>query len=292
MKKEFEVTVAEKPKYYLGMEILQKEDGVVLKQTNYAKKVAKKYGMENSRATSTPLSKVEPINKEEIEEKTFPYREAVGSLLYASCKTRPDLSFAVNYESRRVTDPTIEDVTNVKRTLRYLNGTQQLGIQYTSRKKEDLLKLEVYCDSDFAGDKIDKKSTTGFVMMYGNGPIMWNAKKQKIVATSSTEAEYVAAAQCCAQMKYIKTVIEELIDKQINVTLHLDNQSAIRMIKSGQMSINSHHIEIKYHFISDELNRGWFNLKYCPSQDQLADVFTKPLPRVKFQEFRDRLLTA
>jgi dsRNA-specific ribonuclease len=119
--------------------------------------------------------------------------------------------------------------------------------------EKDLLRLEAYCDADHAGDK-DCKSTTGFIMFYGSGPITWASNKQKTVATSSVEAEYIAAATCVAQLKFVRTLIEELLERKIKVTLHMDNTSAIRMIKSGQLSTNSHHIDIKFQFVHDELN--------------------------------------
>lgn len=289
MQKNFEVTINENPHFYLGLQIKKRHGEYMISQSKYCKQIVEKYSMENSRAKDTPIVKEEK-DQEQPSNEDFPYKEAVGSLLYASCKTRPDLSYAVGYESRFMQNPTTENIKNVKRTMRYLKGTTDFGINYFSKNNDDLLQMHVYCDADHAGDKTDSKSTSGFVMIYGNGPIAWSSKKQKTVAQSSTEAEYVAAAQCCAQMKYMKTLIEELLDKKIKTILHVDNESAIKMIKSGQISFNSHHIEIKHHFIHDELNQGWFTIKYCPSEDQVADIFTKPLQRVKFQQFRDFMM--
>lgn len=217
MQEKFEVAINENPKLYLGMEIKKDDDQYTLSQMKYCQDTVMKYlpCMKDCKIKDTPIAKEKNSQQDtkEESEKDFPYRQIVGSLLYASSKTRPDISFAVGYESRTMENPSTEEITNVKRTIRYLKGTPQLGIRYYKKNKEDEEILHVYCDADHAGDKRDSKSTTGFVMMYGNGPVQWCAKKQKTVARSSAEAEYVAAATCCAQMKYIKTFLEELNNK-------------------------------------------------------------------------------
>jgi hypothetical protein len=131
------------------MEIEQSDDGITLSQTKYANKVLQKYGMSDCRPVATPL---EPQNQNETskvkpkQQTQFPYREAVGSLQYLSCKTRPDLAYAVNYANRFVENPTDLDVQNVKRILRYLKGTLETGIKFSTGDK-----MIGYCDSDYAG---------------------------------------------------------------------------------------------------------------------------------------------
>lgn len=149
-KKEFQVTIEKDPKLFIGMEIDRKEDGLKLTQTNYGLNVLKRYQMENSKPTATPMQKSNNNVINELKNTNYPYREAVGSILYLSSKTRPDLAYGVGYVSRYVENPTEEKIINIKRILRYLNGTVNQGIKYKTDADEDL--IEAYTDSDFAGD--------------------------------------------------------------------------------------------------------------------------------------------
>lgn len=294
LKKEFEMTTNENPSIYLGMEIKKNKEGIFISQKNYAEQVLKKYNMVESKAVSTPLTTASNSQEEneESDEKgktKFPYRESVGSLLYMTNKTRPDMTYAVNFESRSMENPTRENVQNIKRTLRYLKGTTDLGILYSNEKTESET-LVAYCDSDYAGDTKDRKSTSGCVLMYAGGPIAWNSRKQPIVALSTAEAEYISAAECVKEIKYIKSLFFELTNKNINTILNVDNQSAIKMIKSGQMSRKSKHIDVRYHYVSEQYQNGLFQIAYCNSENQLADIFTKILSGNKFQLFRNMLM--
>jgi hypothetical protein len=247
--------------------------------------------MEESKATTTPINPgTNNENETKIEkEGSFPYNQAVGSLQHLSSKTRPDLAYAVNYESRSMKEPTQSNILDVKRTMRYINGTKEYGIQYSSKKSKDVIVIEAYSDSDYAGDKEKRKSTSGLVIMYAGGPVAWRSKRQTVIARSTTEAEFIAAADCATEIKILKFLLKELLDKDVYATLKIDNQSAIKIIKSGQISRKKRHIEVDYHYISHQYEEGMFTLEYCNTDDQVADVFTKALPNVKFTKFRDML---
>lgn len=122
------------------------------------------------------------------------------------------------------------------------------------------------------------------------GPIVWCSRKQTAVSNSTTEAEYVAAAHCCQEMMYIKNFLKELTEETVTMTLNVDNMSTVKMIKSGQATKKSKYINIKYHFIVDELRNGWFQLKWCESKKQLADILTKPLANPTFTHLKDQLM--
>lgn len=290
IKNHFEVTINEKPTTYLGIQIEQRQEGIFISQDRYVKRVIETFDMQDAKPTSTPISHQDGSQEYKNPKGIFLYQEAVGSLLYLSCKTRPDVSFAVSYESRFIKNPQQKDIVNIKRTMRYLKGTSSLGILYSNNPKKPNV-LEVFCDSDFAGDTKDRKSTTGYVIKFADGPIAWCSQKQKLVALSVTEAEYVSAAQCCREMKHVKNVIEELLGKKIEVALNIDNQSCIKMMKSGQLTRKSVYIDVKYHFIRDEMKQRWFNVDYCPTEENQADLFTKPLQPKQF-EFLSLMLIA
>jgi len=287
LQKQFQTTVNFEPKNYLGMQISKNQNGISISQPRYAEQVIIRYNMQTAKPTSTPISlqNSSPADTGTLQT-NFPYQEAVGSLLYLSCKTRPDISYAVNFLSRYTQEPKQQDVVNVKRTLRYLKGTIEEGIHYSNRGNNT---LEVYCDSDHAGDQQSRKSTTGYLLFYAGGPIAWSSRKQSIVAQSSTEAEYIAAAQCCKEMKYVKCIIEELLSRKIDVNLYIDNTSCIRMIEANQLTRKCIYIDVKYHFVKEEFKKGWFSIKHCPTDQNVADLLTKPLLPVKYERLKNAI---
>lgn len=228
------------------------------------------------------------------------YREAVGSLQYLSSKTRPDLSFAVNYESRSLDNPKKQDFINVKRNLRYLKGTPSKGIKYYKSQRKDL-ELIAYCDADYAGDKdsrekdqtkeIRRKSTSGFVILMSGGPISWSPRRQKVVAQSTMEAELIAANECAKELKHLTELLnKEMTGKEVNSKIYIDNQSTIKLIKAGRLK-TSRHIEVKYFFNKDEYQKGLFKMEYVPSEENHSDIFTKPLTAViPFSRITEQLI--
>ncbi|UYV82828.1 hypothetical protein LAZ67_22000996 [Cordylochernes scorpioides] len=189
LSQEFEVKINNDPRTFLGINLcFEEKNKILLSRENYAKSVLERYNMHNSKPVPTPITDVAKELDKNLEisnDNKFPYRQAIGSLLYLTNKTRPDMAFATNFESRSMHDPTTQDIINIKRTLRYLNHTTNLGISYNG---EMSFELNVYCDSDFAGDIKTRKSTTGYVVYLCGGPISWCSRKQPVIALSSTEA--------------------------------------------------------------------------------------------------------
>ena len=135
-----------------------------------------------------------------------------------------------------------------------------------------------------------RRSTTGYVILLAGGAISWCSRKQSVIALSSTEAEYIAAAECCKELLYLKTLLEEILNNEIKIELNIDNQSAIALIKNRILNKRSKHIDVKFRFVHELVRDEVIKLKYCPTNDQLADIFTKPLNSVKFLKFREQLL--
>ncbi|UYV84378.1 FHDC1 [Cordylochernes scorpioides] len=171
------------------------------------------------------------------------------------------------YESRSMHEPTNQDIQNVKRTMRYLKQTKTFGLHYS--KQDEDMELNAYCDSDFARDMKTRKSTSGYTILFGKGPISWSSRKQPIVALSTTEAEYIAAAECVKELIYMKALIEELTNETILAKLNIDNQSAMTLMKTGQMNRKTKHIDVRYHFLKDQIREN-VAVQFCPTQDQRA----------------------
>ncbi|GKC19012.1 putative ribonuclease H-like domain-containing protein, partial [Tanacetum coccineum] len=197
MKGEFEMSAMSELTFFLGLQVTQKSNGIFISQDKYVKDMLKKFDMENVRSATTPFEATNPKSKEEPDEavNVHLYRSMIGSLMYLTA-SRPDIQFAVSACSRHQVTPLTSHLNAVKRIFKYLKGRPKLGLWYP---RDSPFVLEAYSDSDYAGSHGDRKSTTGGCQFLGRRLISWQCKKQTIVATSSTEAEYVAAANCCGQ---------------------------------------------------------------------------------------------
>lgn len=275
--------------FFVGLQINRLLDGSIhVNQSTYAKKVLSKFNMMDACAVDTPAdTNTKPLCKlVDGKLKAFPYREAVGSLMYLAVATRPDISFAVGLASRCLDQPNENHVNAVKRILKYIKGTTNFGILF---KSNVTLNLNCYSDADYAGDVDTRKSTSGFVSMFGSGSISWGSNRQKCVALSSTESEYIAGSEAVKELVWLNRLLDNLDVDIENPVLHLDNQGAIKLTKNPEFHKRTKHIEVRYHFIREKFEEGFFRLRYVNTKEQIADIFTKPLSRHKFQYFRKLL---
>jgi hypothetical protein len=189
--------------------------------------------------------------------------------------------------SQQLSKPCTEDWVAVKRILRYLKATPDMGIHYS---RSDPQVLEGYVDADWAGDSADRKSTSGWVFTYGGGPVSWASKKQQCVALSSTEAEYIAASQATQEAVWLRGLLDSLSVEPVGPTrLFEDNQGCIAMTRNPVGHKRTKHVDIRYHFIREKVEQGQIILQYCPTAEMIADIFTKPLAGEKFSYLRDKL---
>ena len=279
MKSKFEITVSDLNSF-LGVRIMKNDNQVILEQEHYTKKILQRFRMNESKSVATPMevSKDGVIQEVNNNKSSFPYREAIGALLYLARLTRPDITFAVNYCSRFVENPTEYHVQLVKRILRYLRGSVNVGLVYRCIKDSI---LTGYSDSDFAGDLRDRKSTSGCVIELDGNVVAWFTRKQTTVALSSTEAEYISACEMVKELLWFRCLVQEMTGEKLKTLARLDNQSSIRMIEGCEMSRRSKHIDVKFHYIKHQYERGLFEIEYVPSDQQKADVMTKPLSKIK-----------
>jgi hypothetical protein len=174
----------------------------------------------------------------------------------------------------------------VKRVFRYLIHTPTFGLWYP---KGSSFELVGYSDSDWAGDKVDRKSTSGACQFLGRSLVSWSSKKQNCMSLSTVEAECVSAASCCAQLLWMRQTLKDYGVHFDKVLLLCDNESAIKIAHNPVQHNKTKHIEIQHHFIQDHVNRGDINLSYVGTNDQLANIFTKPLYGARFRELRHEL---
>lgn len=275
--KEFKITV--KPaSYYLGFQIEHRQDGSIkLSQESYARKLLERFNFSECRPVSTPMVKGDVLENEENVTQ-FPYREAVGALMYLMIGTRPDLAYSVSVLSRTLDSPSAQDVMKLKRVLRYVKGTVNMGIVFSANRDSY---LKCYSDADFGGCKKTGRSTSGVVVTFAGGAVSWLSKRQQLTATSTTEAELVAANEAVKEIIWLMRLFENMgCPKQVPV-LQIDNQSTIRLCHNPENHHRTKHISIKYFFIREKVLDGVVKVEYVSTEDQLADIMTKVLPKTR-----------
>ncbi|CAL9006850.1 unnamed protein product [Prunus brigantina] len=274
--------------HFLGMGVIQSKQNIFLHQKKYGQKLVDKFGLKDCKIVATPLAMNEKLSKNDGSEAADEgkYRQIVGSLLYLTA-TRPDIMFAASLLARFMHNPTKKHMGTAKRVLRYIQGTIDFGIIFEKGKETTLIG---YCDSDWAGSEDDMRSTSGYAFTMGSGVFSWASIKQNTVALSTAEAEYISAAEATSQAKWLRFVLEDFGEKQIEGTqIMCDNTSAIAMAKNPVFHQKSRHINRKFHFIREAIQAKEIELVYCRTEEQIADILTKALPKDRFAYLRELL---
>ncbi|GJW83487.1 putative ribonuclease H-like domain-containing protein [Tanacetum coccineum] len=280
MKGEFEMSAMGELTFFLGLQVQQRPDGIFISQDKYVQEILKKFDLECVRTATTPYEAPKPKSKNEPDSpvNVHLYRSMIGSLMYLTA-SRPDIMFAVSACSRNQVTPTTSNLEAVKKIFKYLKGQPRLGLWYP---RESPFVLEAYSDSDYAGANKDRKSTTGGCQFLGRRLISWQCKKQTIVATSSTEAEYVAAANCCGQVLWIQNQLLDYGYNFMNTKIFIDNQSTICIVKNPVFHQRTKHIEIRHHFIRDANEKKLIQVLKIHTDDNVADLLTKAFDGPRF----------
>ena len=277
--------------YFLGIEFSRASNGLSIKmsQAHYTQKLLAKYGMIDSRSRSTPCEVKPEIINGDPHPMNFKYREIVGSLIYLMTCTRPDISWTVTRLSQKLESPGPVEWVMLKHVLRYLKGSMDYGLLYT--KTAHGISLVGYSDSDWASCADDRRSTTGyyFCLNAAGPPVSWKSRKQPTVALSSCEAEYMAFTDCVQEAMFLQMMLSEVISVPTPIPIHGDNQGAIALVKNPIISNRSKHIDTKHHFIREKFSAKVIDISYVNTNDNVADVFTKPVTKPKLIRFRGML---
>lgn len=290
LKAEFKI-VTKAATYFLGIEIDRKSDGSIkISQTAYTAKILKQFGMQDCRPCATPIissEKAAENDSAEGEEIKFPYRSAVGALMYLMTGTRPDISYAVGVASRCLENPTRSDITQVKRIFRYLRGTMDFGIVY--KAQVDKNSFMCYSDADHAGDKSSGRSTTGVVCIYSGGAVSWLSQRQVSVAISTTEAEIVAASEAAREVIWLKRLLNDIVRLDDVPEICIDNEAAIRLAQNPECHRRTKHIQTRHFFVREMVTNGELGVKSVTTELQVADAFTKPLHGPRLQQLMSKM---
>ena len=258
--------------YFLGLQIeVDQDNNIFVHQAKYANEIVKRFKVEYSRPASTPcdpsIYKIDPEGPATKND----FRSLIGSLLFLSCGTRPDICFATAYLSRFLDRCTEEHWEAGIRVLKYIKGCPNLGIKFKSNSKEGTM---VYSDADFASDS-DRKSTSGTLITRQEAPIIWRTSKQSTVATSSAESELIAAAETLKLSMWLTNFLKELKIEELHC-MFIDNLACISLIKKQAAYKRVKHIEISCYMIRDRYQKGLIKIQHCPSKELKSDFLTKP----------------
>ncbi|GJU31685.1 ribonuclease H-like domain, reverse transcriptase, RNA-dependent DNA polymerase [Tanacetum coccineum] len=280
MQKEFKMSSMGELTFFLGLQVKQSNGGIFLSQDKYVKDILNKFDFRTIKPASTPIEAHKSLGKDEEGEDVdvHLYRSMIGCLMYLTA-SRPDIMFAVCLCARFQVTPKVSHLHAVKRIFRYLKHQPNLGLWYP---KDSPFHLEAFSDSDYAGDNHDRRSTSGGCQYLGRRLVSWQCKKQTIVAISSTEAEYVAAASCCAQVLWMQNQLLDYGFNFMNTEIHIDNESTICIVKNPVFHSKTKHIQIRHHFIRDCYEQRLINVVKVHTDDNVADLLTKGFDLARF----------
>lgn len=279
-------------KFFLGIKVDRTENKISLDQSAYIRVVLEKFQMDKCKPINTPLdSKVDYIALNSKEQIKAPCKSALGCLMYIMLCTRPDLCISVNICSRYAANNNLEVWKNLKRIMRYLQGTIDLKLTFTRTDQYSSI-VKGFVDSDWGGGAgTDRRSTTGYLFkLFDSCTISWCSRKQNTVADSSTEAEYMALAEAVKESCWLRQLLNS-IDFEITVpiTLYEDNTGCINIAKNPSCHKNTKHIDIKYHITRERIENNEIALVYISTELQEADQLTKPLAAVRLVKLRMQL---
>jgi len=274
--------------YFLGVEVIPVQQGLFLSQNRYIHDLLIRLNMAGAKTVHTPMSVSTKLLLDDGSANcdATEYRRTIGSLQYLSL-TRPDLGFAVNRLAQFMHKPTVIHWQHVKRLLRYVKQTMHFGLLL---RRQSHPVLRGFSDADWGGNLDDRKSTTAYIIFLGNNPISWRTRKQKAVARSSMEAEYRALATAASDIAWIKSLLDELgLMLREPPLLLCDNVGATQLSLNPVLHSRMKHIAIDLHFVREFVHRGHLRVAHVHTDDQLADLLTKPLSRSRFTLLRDKI---
>ncbi len=287
MGKEWEIKDVGETEYFLGMRVQQDLalGTIRFSQRPYWEHVVNRFNLDYVHPRNVPLpvgiildNNMSPkTESEKTQMADKPYRPLLGSVMWGQLATRPDLSFAVSLLSRFQANPGIEHWNALLHVIGYIKNTIDYGITY-SRDTE--LSPVAFVDADYGGCRDTRRSTSGYVFTMAGGPVSWSSKRQTTVALSTVEAEYVSMSRCAQQMVWMQNWLDEVtIAHDMPGVIKGDSRGAIALTKNTKDHGKIKHINIRHHYIRELVKSGTIILEQVPSLENLADLFTKPLPR-------------
>jgi hypothetical protein len=275
-------------RWILGMEV-RRDRGrrtLTISQQAYIEHMLDTYGMSECKPVGTPTEG--KLRRTDSGQPDKAYMKIVGSILYAAVVSRPDVAYAAQNLGRHMQSSNQDHMTAAKRVLRYLKGTKSMGLTFSGGIRGQ---LKGYSDSDWGGDLDTSRSTTGYLFMFGGGPVSWNSRLQPTVALSTSEAEYMALCATVMEATYLKQLLFDIgIDQSKPITIYEDNQSCIAMARNPINHSRTKHINIRFHYVREQVKKETIKLEYLPTEGQVADMLTKGLPKTRLMIIRGLIM--
>ena len=290
LKDSFEITVGSADTF-VGIQIFRDRVNktMTLHQEAYANKIINRFNVIDVPCDIPADPNTVLCEPKESIELDVPYREVIGSLMFLSVVTRPDLAYIVNFLSRYVCNFDKSHWRALQRVLKYLKNTTKLGVTYKVNKNSELC-VKAFSDADFAGDRDKRRSTSGCIILLANGPVLWCSKRQSVTAQSTAEAEYIAANVAAREAAWMGYFLNDLGFPCANgINLYLDNTTAIAWAKDPMINNKTKHIEIKYHLVREKVERKQVNVIYVHTQFQIADLLKKNFNKQRFTFLRQAI---
>jgi hypothetical protein len=292
LEKHFELTRLGNIRWYPSISVTRDYQNctISLGQQVYVDQIIERFELTNAHPVVTPM---EPsvdlsVDQPSVSPRTLSdsekskYQEAIGSLMYLMLATRPDIAYAISTLSQFMEAPRTTHWKAIQHVFQYLKGTRDLQLVLGSNGSS----LLGYSDTDWAS-QLHHHSISGFTFFLGDGAISWSSKKQPIITLSSTESEYVALTHAAKELVWLRKLLSDLVNAPDDAsTLFCDNQGAIALSKDPTFHARTKHIDVRFHFICQIVDLGHTSLEYCPTDDMVADIFTKSLARQKLEKFR------
>lgn len=290
LRQHWTLTDTDKVTSILGMKVERdrRNQHITVTQPGYIDTLLARFPLSTARQFTTPL----PTTIDNLSSEAFPltpYQQIIGSLMWIAGSTRPDIAFAVNYLSRYSSMPTEGHWQQALRVVSYLGSTRDAGIRLGGAFGGNII-LEGWTDADWGGCLDTRRSTTGYSFTVNGSLIGWSSRRQQTVASSTLHAEYIAVSEAAREAAWLRTLLGELGLEQPKATIvHCDNQGAMFLAKNPSTHTRTKHIDIRHHIIREMIESGEISLVYTKTEDQLADIFTKPLSGPRHSELVRKL---
>jgi transposase InsO family protein len=275
--KEFDIKDLGNIKHYLGMDVERDRSGnYLISQGRYIDKMVEAANLVDGHHSKYPMDPgYYKLEGKQLDSNDY-FRKLIGMLLFAATHTRPDISASVGILSKRIMCPRDVDLLEAKRIIKYLKGSRNLKLRLSHEiGNQD---LHAFSDANWAEDRTDRKSNSGYLCVINGGVISWCSRKQETVATSSAESELIALTDTCKEVKWLKRIAETLKETtKEKVTVYTDSQSCIAMVKNEKYSNRTKHIDTKYHYVRELYTKREIELEYVNTEVNTADLLTKPL---------------
>ena len=278
LKRTFKIKVTDTVTKYVGFEVRERQRDMTVHCKSYITALCKKFELLHAKKRYTPAVKGMLIEDEysPILPDRTKFLSILGGLSYITNVARPDVAYVTNYLARCSAQPRMNQLKLAKRVLTYLYTTRNWGLKYDRKRPEKKLRVHAYCDADWASEKVDRKSITGYVVYVDDCVVTYKSKKQPVVAQSSFEAEFIALCHTATTLKFVKNVLTFLGYRlKLPMVIYADNQTAIRAFKARQPTIKSKHIDVRFHKMKNAIKKREMRIKYTSTDKNVADLLTK-----------------